>query len=118
MQARAHHKRVRLAHEICLFARRQLNGRDERPAGGRNTELRRPCEVGICRDQPRAVQNQPDGLGDDLVIIACRLADDHIIRVNVVHRDAHIIQRVQKSRRADHERGAARRLLFEKRGSC
>ena len=116
MQARAHHERVRLAHKIGLPARRQLDRRDERPAGGRNAEFRWPREVGICRDQPCAVQNQPNSLGDDLVIIACRLADDHIIRVHVVHRDAHVIQRVQKPRRADHERGAARRLLFEKRG--
>ena len=116
MQARAHHKRVRLAHEIGLPARRQFDRRDERPAGRRNAELRRSREVGIRGDQPRTVQHQPDGLGDDLVIIACRLADDHVIRVDVVHRDAYVVQRVQKPRRADHERGAARRLLFEKCG--
>ena len=92
-----------------------MGATSERQAGAMPL-ARRPREVGIRGDQPRAVQNQPDGLGDDLVIIACRLADDHVIRVDVIHRDAYVVQRVQKPRRADHERGAARRLLFEKCG--
>ena len=116
LQARAHHQRIGLAHEVGLLAGGQLHGGNQRAAGGGDALLHGAGEVGVGGDEPRAVHHQPHGLGDDLVVVAGGLAHDHVVGIHVVHGDAAVVERVEQARRADDKGGAAGGLAAEEVG--
>ena len=114
-QPRAHHERVRLAAKISLPPRRHLDGRDERAARRGDAVFDRTGDVRVRADELCARQHKVRRLCQRLDGVSPALADDNIVRVHVVHRDPGVIERVQKSRLADGEHGAAGRLVAQER---
>ena len=106
-QAGAHHQRVGLADVIRGFAGRQLDRGDQRAAGGDDALLGRAGQVGVGRDQARALVDQIDRFEDGLVVVGVGLARDNVVRVHVVHHDAGLVQRADQAGRADDIGGSA-----------
>lgn len=97
LESRAHHERIGLTGEIRLLARRHLYRRYERAARGDYAVLDRTREIGIRADELRAVSDKVRSMDDRLIVIARSLADYDIIRVDAVHCDALIVERVDES---------------------
>ena len=114
----AHHQRVRLAAEVGLLAGGHLDGRDERAARRGDAVFDGAGKVGVRADELCARKHEIRRLRERVERIVPPLADDHIIGVHVVHRDARVIERVQKARLADDVGRAARRLVTDERRRC
>ena len=112
-EPRAHHQRIGLAAEVRLRARRHLDGRDKRAAGRRDTVFDGAGNVGICADELRALEDEIRRLRQRIERIRPPLPHDHIVGVHIVHRDARVVERVQKPRLADGKDRAARRLIAQ-----
>ena len=100
-ESRAHHERIGLADEIRLFARRHLYGRNKRAASGNHAVLNGTREVGISADKLRTVSDEVRCVDDHLVVVARGLADYDIVGVYAVHGNPLVVERVDKSGRAD-----------------
>ena len=111
----AHHERIRLAAKIGLPAGGHLNRCHQCTAGRRDPIFNRSRDIGVCTDQLRAVHDEIRGLRQGIQRIGAALAHHHIVRIHVIHGDAGVIERIQKSGLADGEDRAARRLVFQKR---
>ena len=71
VQRGAHHHRVRLADEVRLDAGRLGDQRGDRARGGQRALGGRAGRVRVGGDEPGAVVDQPDRLGDRLEAVAC-----------------------------------------------
>ena len=109
-QTGAHHERIGLADVVRGLAGRQLDRRDERTARRNDALLGRAGQVGVGRDETRALVDQIDRLENGLVVIGIGLARDDIIRVDVVHHDAGLVQRADQTGSADDICGCVRLL--------
>ena len=117
-ESRAHHERIGLTDEIRLLARRHLYRRYERAARGDDAVLDGTREIGIRADELRAVSDEVRRMDDRLIVIARGLADYDIIRVDTVHCDTLVIERVDESRGADNICRAAGLLTADKFCRC
>ena len=115
-QACTHHERIRFADEISLFARRQLNRRDQRTAGGDDAEIRGAGEVAVGSDEARTVVDEADSLKNHIIVVGIGFADNNIVGVDVVHGDAHVVKRVDKTGAADNIGAAAGSLRMDEFG--
>ena len=117
-ESRAHHQRVGLAAEVCLRTRRHLNGRNERAAGGRDAVFDGAGHVRIRANELCALPDEVRRLRQRIERIRPPLAHDHIVGVHIVHRDARVVERVQKPCLADGEDRAPRRLIAQEGRRC
>ena len=115
-QACTHHERIRLADEISLLARRQLNRRNQRTAGGDDAEIRGAGEVAVGSDEARTVVDEADSLKNHVIVVGIGFADNNIVGVDVVHGDAHVVKRVDKTGAADNIGAAAGSLRMNEFG--
>ena len=115
-QACTHHERIRLADEISLLARRQFNRRDQRTAGGDDAEIRGAGEVAVGGDEAGAVIDEADSLKNHVIVVGICFADNNIVGVDVVHGDAHVVKRVDKTGAADNIGAAAGSLRMNEFG--
>ena len=115
-QACTHHERIRLADEISLLARRQLNRRNQRTAGGDDAEIRGAGEVAVGSDEAGAVIDEADSLKNHVIVVGIGFADNNIVGVDVVHGDAHVVKRVDKTGAADNIGAAAGSLRMNEFG--
>ena len=117
-QTGAHHQRVRLADIVCGLAGGQLNRRNQCAACRNDALLGRAGQVGVGRDQARALVDQINGLEDGLIVVGVGLTRDNVIRVNIVHHDARLVQRTNQTGRTDNIRRCVRLLAGDElRGS-
>lgn len=114
----AHHQRVRLADEISRFSGGEFDGGAEGAAGGSDAVLNRSREVGIGADQLGAGPHQRDRLEDVFIVVVAPLSDHNIVGIDIVHRDADIIEGVEEARRADGVGGASGGLAAQKFRGC
>ena len=116
----AHHKGIGLTHKVGRLSGCHLDRRNHRPAGRNNAVFGRPGEVAVRADELRALEHQPHGLENVLVVIGVSLADDDIVGVNVVHRNTFVVKRHDKPCAANDIRAASGRLRADepRRGQC
>lgn len=118
LESRAHHERIGLADEIRLLARRHLYRRYERAARGDDAVLDWTREIGIRADELRAVSDEVRCVDDHLVVVARGLADYDIVGVYAVHGNPLVVERVDKSGRADNISRAAGFLTADELRRC
>ena len=94
----AHHKRVGLADKVRRAVCSVLDGRDQRLAGGHFALVGGCRKVCVCTDKFRAFVYKHCCLFDTFKVVIFRFADYHVLGVNVVDGNAHVIQRIGKSR--------------------
>ena len=117
-QTGTHHQRVRLADIVCGLAGSQLNRRNQCAACRNNALLGRAGQIGVGRDQARALVDQIDRLENGLIVVGVGFTRDNVIRVNIVHHDARLVQRTNQTGRTDNIRRCVRLLAGDKlRGS-
>ena len=116
-QACAHHQGVRFADKVSLFAGSKLNRCDQCAAGGDDTEIRGAGKVAVCCNQACSLVNQAYCLENHIIIIRICFADYNVIGINIIHCDAGIIKRIDKTGAADNVGTAAGGLRMDKFGS-
>ena len=91
-QACAHHQGVRFADKVSLFAGSKLNRCDQCAAGGDDTEIRGAGKVAVCCNQACSLVNQAYCLENHIIIIRISFTHHHIVGINIIHRNAHIVK--------------------------
>jgi len=111
-QAGTHHERVGFAAKIGLLAGGQFNGSDKRAAGGGNAAFNGAGDIGVGTDQLGTGHDQIGGLGQRFQRVGLAFADDLLVGIDIVHRDAGVVERIMQSGSADGVDGAARSLTL------
>ena len=112
MQARAQHQCIGFPDVVGGLTRGNLNGSHQRTARRCNAVFRRTGVVGVGSDQARSVTHEIDGLGNHRVVIHVGLADDNVLGIDVVHRNADVIERFNQAGRSEHVSTASRALFL------
>ena len=102
-----HHDGIGLSGEIGLDSGSEFDGGDQRSGGGNDPGLGGTGEVRIASDELRPLLHQKTGLLDPFIAVCPGLANDHIVRIHIVHGDALFVQGIVETGFSYHIRGAA-----------